>query len=32
MNPWVIQARASRFFNFVGGYSIFLGPLVGSES
>ncbi|OAP54540.1 hypothetical protein AYL99_10988 [Fonsecaea erecta] len=29
MNPWVIQARASRFFNFVGGYSIFLGPLVG---
>jgi nucleobase:cation symporter-1, NCS1 family len=31
MNPWVIQARASRFFNFVGGYSIFLGPLVGSK-
>jgi NCS1 family nucleobase:cation symporter-1 len=28
-NPWVIQAKASRFFSFIGGYSIFLGPLVG---
>jgi NCS1 family nucleobase:cation symporter-1 len=28
-NPWVIQAKAGRFFSFIGGYSIFLGPLVG---
>jgi hypothetical protein len=32
MNPWTIQARASRFFNFVGGYSIFLGPTVGGRA
>jgi nucleobase:cation symporter-1, NCS1 family len=30
-NPWLIQAKASTFFNFIGGYSTFLGPLVGSE-
>lgn len=31
-NPWLIQAKASTFFNFIGGYSTFLGPLVGGES
>lgn len=30
-NPWLIQAKASTFFNFIGGYSTFLGPLVGGE-
>jgi NCS1 family nucleobase:cation symporter-1 len=28
-NPWIIQAKASTFFNFIGSYSTFLGPLVG---
>lgn len=30
-NPWLIQAKASTFFNFIGGYSTFLGPLVGGK-
>ncbi|GAM88033.1 hypothetical protein ANO11243_060620 [Dothideomycetidae sp. 11243] len=28
-NPWLIEAKAATFFNFIGGYSTFLGPLVG---
>lgn len=28
-NPWAIQAKSTRFFSFIGGYSIFLGPVVG---
>jgi nucleobase:cation symporter-1, NCS1 family len=31
-NPWLLEAKASTFFNFIGGYSTFLGPLVGGES
>ncbi|RFU28180.1 hypothetical protein B7463_g8166, partial [Scytalidium lignicola] len=27
--PWAIQAKSTRFFSFIGGYSIFLGPVVG---
>jgi NCS1 family nucleobase:cation symporter-1 len=27
--PWATQAKASRFFTSIGGYSVFLGPLVG---
>ena len=27
--PWLIQARAARFLNFLNGYTVFLGPLIG---
>ena len=29
--PWEIEAKAARFLAFLSGYSIFLGPLLGSE-
>lgn len=27
--PWLLQAKATRFFAFLNGYTVFLGPLVG---
>lgn len=32
INPWAIQAKAARFLAFLNGYSVFLGPVLGSES
>jgi nucleobase:cation symporter-1, NCS1 family len=29
--PWEIEAKATRFLAFLGGYTVFLGPLLGSE-
>jgi NCS1 family nucleobase:cation symporter-1 len=29
--PWEIQAKATRFLAFLSGYTVFLGPLLGSE-
>ncbi|KAF2100420.1 NCS1 nucleoside transporter [Rhizodiscina lignyota] len=27
--PWLLQAKAQRFFAFLNGYTVFLGPLIG---
>jgi nucleobase:cation symporter-1, NCS1 family len=27
--PWLLQAKAARFFAFLNGYTVFLGPLMG---
>ena len=29
--PWEIEAKAERFLAFLNGYTVFLGPLLGSE-
>jgi nucleobase:cation symporter-1, NCS1 family len=29
--PWEIEAKAARFLAFLNGYTVFLGPLLGSE-
>lgn len=29
--PWQIEAKAQRFLAFLGGYTVFLGPLLGGE-
>jgi nucleobase:cation symporter-1, NCS1 family len=29
--PWQIEAKAQRFLAFLGGYTVFLGPLLGGN-